>query len=418
MSTPLQHHALSPARERATLLTLAAVQFTHVLDFMIMMPLGSQLMAVFKIDPAQFTYLVAAYGIAAAVAGLAGGFFLDRFDRKRSLVVLFAGYGVATLACALAPTHHTLMLARIAAGAFGGLAGSMVGAMVGDIIPPERRGRAMGVVMSAFPLASVLGVPLGLVLTGKYGWHAPFFLLAGCAAVILGIAIATLPPIRTAVRDHQPIRQMREIMSHGIHLRAFALGAVLVMAGGILIPFIAPSFVVNVGLDEASQLPITYAVGGLATALSTPLIGYLSDRMDRLKLLVLISIAAIGTVLLITRLGPASVLTASVVMALFMVTMSGRFSPAMTMITNAVESRYRGGFMSVNAALQQAASAGANVLAGVFVTRTAGGQLAGLPQLGYASIGFFVLTALLAAQLRAAAPHVARNGVRPPAPAA
>jgi predicted MFS family arabinose efflux permease len=271
--------------------------------------------------------------------------------------------------------------------------------------------------MSAFPLASVLGVPLGLVLTGKYGWHAPFFLLAGCAAVILGVAIATLPPIRTAVRDHQPIRQMREIMSHGIHLRAFALGAVLVMAGGILIPFIAPSFVVNVGLDEASQLPITYAVGGLATALSTPLVGYLSDRMDRLKLLVLISIAAIGTVLVITRLGPASVLTASVVMALFMVTMSGRFSPAMTMITNAVEARYRGGFMSVNAALQQAASAGANVLAGVFVTRTAGGQLAGLPQLGYASIGFFVLTALLAAELRSAAPHVARSGVRPPATA-
>lgn len=415
MSTPLQHHALSPARERATLLTLAAVQFTHVLDFMIMMPLGSQLMAVFEIDPAHFTYLVASYGIAAAVAGLAGGFFLDRFDRKRSLVFLFAGFGLATLACALAPTHHTLMLARIAAGAFGGLAGSMVGAMVGDIIPPERRGRAMGLVMSAFPLASVLGVPLGLVLAGKFGWHAPFFLLAGCTAVILGIAISTLPPIRTAVRDHQPIRQMREIMSHGIHLRAFALGAVLVMAGGILIPFIAPSFVVNVGLSEASQLPVTYAVGGLATALSTPLIGYLSDRMDRLKLLVLISIAAIGTVLVITRLGPASVLTASIVMALFMVTMSGRFSPAMTMITNAVEARYRGGFMSVNAALQQAASAGANVLAGVFVTRTAGGQLAGLPQLGYASIGFFVLTALLAAQLRAAAPHVARSGVAPPA---
>ena len=146
MSAPLQHHALSPARERATLLTLAAVQFTHVLDFMIMMPLGSQLMAVFNIGPAQFTYLVASYGIAAAVAGLAGGFFLDRFDRKRSLVVLFAGFGLATLACALAPTHHTLMLARIAAGAFGGLAGSMVGAMVGDIIPPERRGRAMGIV--------------------------------------------------------------------------------------------------------------------------------------------------------------------------------------------------------------------------------------------------------------------------------
>jgi len=126
-----KHHALTPGRERATLLTLAAVQFTHILDFMIMMPLGAQLMEVFQISPAQFTQLVASYGFAAAISGLAGGFVLDRFDRKRSLVVLYAGFGLATLACALAPTHHTLILARLAAGAFGGLAASMVTAMVG-----------------------------------------------------------------------------------------------------------------------------------------------------------------------------------------------------------------------------------------------------------------------------------------------
>ncbi|WP_414663980.1 MFS transporter [Horticoccus sp. 23ND18S-11] len=412
------HHGLSPGRERATLLTLGAVQFTHILDFMIMMPLGAQLMVVFNITPAQFSYLVASYGIAAAVSGFAGGFVLDRFDRKRSLVFLYAGFGVTTLACALAPTHHTLMLARIAAGAFGGLAGSMVNAMVGDIIPPERRGRAMSYVMVAFPVASVVGVPLGLVLAGKFGWHAPFFLLAGCAAAILVLAIMALPPIRTAVHGHQPLRQMGAILSHRVHLRAFALGAVLVMAGGVLIPFIAPSFVSNVGLDEKIQLPITYIAGGLATVLSTPLVGRLSDRMDRLKLLAIMSGGAVFVVLVITHMGHASLATASVMMALFMVTMSGRFAPAMTMITNAVEARYRGGFMSVNAALQQAASAGASVLAGSFITRTPGGQLHGMPVLGYASIGFFVLTVLLAAELRAAAPHVATPGVRPqPTPA-
>jgi predicted MFS family arabinose efflux permease len=401
-----QHHRLTPGRERATLMTLAAVQFTHILDFMIMMPLGAQLMQAFNISPAQFTHLVASYGIAAAGSGFAGGFVLDRFDRKRALTFLYAGFGVSTLACAMAPTHGALMLARIAAGAFGGLAGSMVTAMVGDIVPPARRGRAMSIVMSAFPLASVLGVPLGLYVAARYNWHAPFFLLAVCSAVVLVVAMVALPPIRTAVHGHQPVRQMREILSHGIHLRAFAVGMVLVMAGGTLIPFIAPSFIANLGLDAAVGLPMTYMVGGITTAVSTPFIGWLSDRFDRLKLLAIMSACAIVVVLIITRLGPTSVAVASLMMALFMVTMSGRFTPAMTMITNAVESRYRGGFMSVNAALQQAASAGATVLAGEFVTRAPDGRLAGMPALGHVSVALFLLTVLLAAKLRSAAPHV------------
>lgn len=416
MSLPDQHHALPPRRERATLLALGAVQFTHILDFMIMMPLGEQLMQAFGITPGQFTRLVACYGLAAAVSGFGGGFFLDRFDRKRALLICYAGFGLATLACAFAPSHHALMLARLAAGACGGLAGSLVSAMVGDIIPPARRGRAMSFVMAAFPLASVLGVPAGLVLAGRFGWHAPFFLLAVCSALNLVLASAVLPHLRTAVQDHQPARQMREILSHGIHLRAFAVGIMLVMSGGVVIPFLAPSFIANAGLNEQIQLPITYAVGGIATAISTPLVGWLSDHMDRLKLLAIMSGLAITVTLFITRLGHSTVWFASLMMALFMVTMSGRFSPAMTMIANAVEARYRGGFMSVNAALQQAASGLANVLAGLFVIRDASGRLDGLPVLSYVSTGFFLLTVLLAAELRAAAPHVAAAATRPPEP--
>ena len=407
MSAHGQIHALTPGRERGTLLALGAIQFTHILDFMIMMPLGAQLMQVFQISPAQFTHLVAAYGFAAAVSGMAGGFVLDRFDRKRALVFLYAGFGLATLACAMAPTHGALMAARLAAGAFGGLAGSMVNAMIGDVIPISRRGRAMSIVMTAFPLASVLGVPIGLYVAARFNWHAPFFLLAACSLVVLLVVAVVLPSIRTAVSDHQPLRQMREILSHGVHLRAFALGTVLVMAGGMLIPFIAPSFIANLRLDPEVGLPITYMVGGVATALSTPLIGALSDRVDRLRLLAVMSAIAIIVVLAVTRLGPTSVAVASAMMALFMMTMSGRFAPAMTMITNAVEARYRGGFMSVNAALQQAASAAASVLAGQFITRAPDGHLVGMPTLGYVSIGFFVLTVVLAAELRSAAPHVA-----------
>jgi predicted MFS family arabinose efflux permease len=418
MSVPGQHHALTPRRERATLLALGAVQFTHILDFMIMMPLGAQLMKVFNITPAQFTHLVASYGLAAAISGFAGGFVMDRFDRKRALLVLYTGFGLATFACGLAPTHHWLLVARLAAGAFGGLAGSMVSAMVGDVVPIERRGRALSFVMMSFAVASVLGVPAGLLLASRFGWHAPFFMLGGCAAANLVLASFALPHIKTAIHDHEPWRQMREILSHRIHLRAFAVGAVLVMAGGCLVPFIAPSMVVNVGLTEA-QLAWAYGAGGLCSIISMPIIGRLSDRLDKLRLLGWMSAGAVVVVLVLTRLGPAPLAVACLVMAMFMVTMSSRFTPAMAMVTNAVEARYRGGFMSVNSSLQQAASGLANVIAGIFVTSDAAGHLIGYPTLGYAAIGFFVLTYLLAAELRAAAPHVsapAKKTGAPPAP--
>ncbi|MBI5771616.1 MAG: MFS transporter [Verrucomicrobia bacterium] len=405
MSGEPPHHALTPRRELATLLALGAVQFTHIVDFMIMMPLGSQLMRQFGITPAQFTLLVGAYGLAAGISGLAGGFVLDRYDRKRALLILYAGFGLSTLACGLAPTHHTLMAARIAAGAFGGLAGSMVSAMVADVIPPERRGRAMSVVMGAFPVASVLGVPAGLKLASEFGWHAPFFFLAACSAANLLLASWALPHLATARHDHEPLRQMREIVTHGVHLRAFAVGAVLVMAGGCLVPFIAPSMVANMNIGE-DELWKAYLVGGVCTFFSMLIVGRLTDRVDKLGLLTWMSAASVGVVLVLVRLGPSPLWLACAIMALFMVTMSSRFTPAMTMVTNAVEARYRGGFMSVNAAFQQAASAVASMLAGKFVTADAAGRLAGLPLLGYVAIGFFVLTVLCAMALRAAAPHV------------
>lgn len=413
MSGIVQHHELPKSRELTTLIALAAVQFTHILDFMIIMPLGAQLMRVFEITPAQFSHLVASYGIAAAVSGLAGGFVLDRFDRKRSLLILYTCFGLATVACGFAPSYWSLLAARVAAGAFGGLSGAMVTAMVGDIIPPARRGKAMSVVMAAFPVASVLGVPAGLILAAKYGWHAPFFLLGGCAAVNVVIASLALPHLKTAVRTNNPLRQMVEIVTHGIHLRAFALSTVLVMAGGCIIPFLAPSLVANLGIPE-TDLSKAYAVGGLATLFSTPLIGALSDRYDRFHLLTIVSVGAATVVLVLTNLGPSSLMVACSIMAVFMVTMSGRFAPAMAMVTNAVDARYRGGFMSVNSALQQAASGLSSVLAGAFVTTGPGGRLLGYPSLGVLSVGFFILTVICAARLRAVAPYVSRS-IKPPA---
>ena len=395
--------------ERGVLFTLAAVQFTHIMDFMIMMPLGARLMRVFNITPTQFSYLVAAYGLSAAITGFAGGFFVDRLDRKRALLWLYAGFGLSTLACALAPTLHLLLAARLAAGAFGGVAGSLVLAIVSDVIPPERRGRGMAVVMTAFPLASVLGVPTGLVLVDLFEWHAPFVMLAAMSVPIWFIASRFLPALPPSTVKTHPGRQMWAILTHGVHLRGFVLTASLVFAGGLIIPFMSPSLVANTGLTE-SQLKFVYLCGGAATFFTTTLFGRLTDRHDKLNVLTGVSVVAIATVLVLTHLGPAPVVFTLAVTSLFFVAMAGRFTPSMAMISNAVEQRYRGGFMSVNSAVQQAASGIANLTAGMLVTREASGHLAGYPRVGWLAVAAFVLTVVLAWRLRSAAPHAAKPG--------
>ena len=398
------------ARERLLLTTLAAVQFTHIMDFMILMPLGSQLMRIFDISAAQFSYLVASYSVAAAATGFAGGFVIDRFDRKRALLALYSGFGLATLACALAPTYEVLLGARVLAGGFGGLAGSIVTAAASDVVPPERRGAALGVVMTAFPFAAVMGVPAGLLLAGWFEWHAPFFLLAGLSLVIGFLGWRILPALPPHPITTAPWQQMREILFTRVHRRGFMLSAALVFAGGCIAPFMAPAMVANVGLTEA-QLPMIYLAGGACTFFTVPWIGRLADRHDKLHVLTGVSIVAGISALVLTNLPPVPVAVALIATTMFMISMSGRFPPAMALITNSVDARYRGGFMSVNSSVQQGFSALANIVAGALVTRDAlTNRLEGFPRAGIVAAFSFGLAVYLAARLRAVAPAASAPG--------
>jgi predicted MFS family arabinose efflux permease len=394
---------LPPAKEKVLLYVLAAIQFTHILDFMIVMPLGPRLMEIFRITPAQFGLIVSTYTFSAGLFGLVAAWFLDRFDRKRALLCLYAGFGLGTLACALAPNFHFLVAARFLAGGFGGVATATILAMIGDAIPPNRRGQAMGTLFSSFSLASIAGVPAGLFLANHLGWHAPFYLLACLSVVIIVLAAFTLP----SMRDHmargkpKPWEEMKSILGRANHWRAFALTVVMTMAGFLIIPYLSPSLVANVGLKN-EQLPFIYLFGGAATFFSMRWIGKVSDKLGLLRVFTVVSVIAMAPILVISMLPPVPLWAALIVSTCFMVFTSGRFIPGMAMVTNSVQAQYRGGFMSLNSAIQQFASGLASLLAGSIIATGADGRLEHYGLVGLIGVGCLATSMLLARGLKAA----------------
>jgi predicted MFS family arabinose efflux permease len=391
--------------ERLVLLLLAAIQFATNLDFLIILPLGPQYMRLMHISPAQFNLMVAAYAIAAGISGVAAGFFLDRFDRKNALLFLFLGFAGGTLMCALAPSYRLLVAARAFAGMFGGVTGATILAIVGDVIPEYRRGEAMGLVMSAFSVASIFGVPLGLVLANDWSWHVPFYFIAGISLPVLLAVARFVPPLRGHL-DHahelHPAARMLAVLMEPNHQMAFVFMAVLTCAGFTIFPTLATYMVYNVGMTE-KQLPFIYVAGGFCTFFSMNWVGRWADRAGKLRVFTLMSLAATVPVLILTNLPRVPLAAALATSTLLMICMSGRFVPAMAMMTASVESRYRGGFMSVNSSVQQFSCGLAAWISGSIIGQGAKQEITHYPLAGLVSMGCVLACIWLARFLRPAA---------------
>lgn len=374
--------------ERWMLLLLAAIQFTTNLDFLIIMPLGPQYMRVMHITPAQFNVIVASYAIAAGIAGVAAGFFLDHFDRKTALLTLYLGFGIGTLLCALAPNFEMLVAARAIAGIFGGVTGAVILAIVGDAIPEYRRGEAMGMVMSAFSVASIVGVPLGLWLASKFSWHVPFFVIAAITIPILVAVVRHVPSMRGHLQhamETHPAARMMAVLVEPNHRMAFLFMMVLTCAGFTIFPMLATYMVYNVGLTE-QQLPFIYLTGGACTLFSMNLIGRWADRAGKQRVFTIMSCLAAVPILALTNLPRVPLLVALAVSTTLMICMSGRFVPAMAMMTATVESRYRGGFMSVNSSVQQFSCGLAAWVSGIIIGQGPNDEITHYPQAGLLSL--------------------------------
>jgi len=408
------HATLTPQRERYVLLTLSGIQFSHVLDFMIMMPLGPILMAAFGIGTHEFGLLVASYSFSAALSGLLAATFVDRFERKRLLLVMFALFGLSTLACGLAPGYATLLIARGLAGMFGGVMGAMVQTMVGDVIPFARRAKSAGIVSAAFSLSTVAGVPLSLWLANHLGWRAPFALIAVFTVLFIMIGLRILPELRQHIgteKQAHPFSSMFAVLRNANHLRALLFSALIIFSGFTVIPYITIYAVSNVGILQ-QDIPFIYLAGGAATLFTARRIGYWADLRGKVKVYRLVATAALLPLFVVTQAGVVPLWLWLIFTTAFFVLVSGRMIPAMAIITSAAQPKLRGTFMSLNATMQSFAMSLATALAGFIITQNSAGKIVGYETVGYIAMTANVLAIAFSARIlmhdqRAGLPDVA-----------
>jgi predicted MFS family arabinose efflux permease len=382
------HPSLSPQRERYLLLTLAGIQFSHILDFMVMMPLGPMLIAAFGISTHEFGLLVASYSFSAAFSGLLAATFIDRFERKGFLLVMFALFGIATLACALAPSYLTLLIARGLAGAFGGVIGAMVHTVVGDVIPFARRAKAGGMISAAFSVSTVAGVPLSLWLANHFEWRAPFILIAILTVLFIIVGIRVLPELRhhiSAEKQAHPFSALFTVLRDANHLRALLFSALIIFSGFTVIPYITLYAVGNVGIS-LHDIPLIYLAGGAATLITARVIGHWADTHGKVQVYRQVALTALIPLLAVTHIGAAPLWLWLVCTTAFFVLVSGRMIPAMAIITSAAQPKLRGTFMSLNATMQSLAMGLASTLAGYLITQDANGSLVHYERVGYVAV--------------------------------
>jgi predicted MFS family arabinose efflux permease len=389
-------YQLSPVRERGLLWLLALTQFTIIMDFMVMMPLGPQIMHAFAISPASFATAVSAYSWCAGLSGLFAATYIDRFDRRKLLLTIYALFALSNLGCALAPNFHGLLLARAFAGLTGGVLGSVIMAIVSDVIPATRRGAATGIIMTSLSLAAIAGVPAGVQLGASFGWSSPFFLLVGLSLLIWLIGAWLVPSLRAHLaRAPVPLAHvlpdLLALIREPLHLRAYTLTFVMMISHMLVIPFISPMLVANHGIAPR-QISWIYMAGGAATFFSARRVGRLADRIGKHRIFRAVCLFSILPVLTITHLPhwPFGLMVA--LFPLFMVAVSGRMIPMQALLTTLPPAERRGAFLSVNSAIQSLGSGTGAWLGGLLLSTSAQGQIHGYGSNGWCAVALLVFT--------------------------
>jgi len=399
-------------QEKLLLASLAGAKFTHIMDFMVMMPLGPLLMKTMNISAQQFGFLVASYTISAGVAVLLTAMFIDKLPRRKTLIYVYLGFMLGTLVCGISNSYYTLILARMLTGIFGGVLNALILSTVGDTFPIDKRAGAMGIVMSAFSAAAALGVPFGIYLASLGNWNWPFFVIVLLAlplwfGLYLFVPKTEKPGLGEALIDESKkgyFEVFSRVLRNPNQLTALGMSLALVLGQFMIIPYISPFMVGNIGFTQM-QLVYIYLCGGLSTLITGPIIGRLADKYGHKRLFLVFACCSMIPLLLVTHLPKVEMPLALMASTLFFIFISGRIIPSSTMVVSSVETRYRAGFVSINTAMQQFAAGIAATISGSIVTEIAIKDselksISGYHYVGYLAVGLTIIAMILGSRLK------------------
>lgn len=355
---------------------LTIVQFTVVLDFAVMAPLGAELIDSLDISTKQFGILVSAYALSAGASGFLLAGFIDRFDRKNILLIMYVGFIIGTVCCAIAPSYYFLLVSRIVAGVFGGVMSGITFATVTDFFRYEIRGRVMGFIQMAFSASQILGIPLGLYLAHIWSWHVPFYFIVGIGLINIGMLVKFMKPIpsKTIPGEKSSYFQViKRVFTNKNYLVAFSTTFFLATGGFILQPYVTPHLVFDLNYAE-DQLPYVFFSAGIATLIGSPIFGKLSDSWGKYKLFVTGSLLAGICIIWFVNVPAGNLFMVAVAFSCMMLFVSSRIISATAMITAIPDASERGAFMNINSAIQQSSGGIASILGGIVLIEKEGNQ--------------------------------------------
>jgi predicted MFS family arabinose efflux permease len=376
---------------------LSFLQFTIVLDFMMLSPLGALVIPALKISPSQFGLVVSTYAFSAGLSGVLTAGFADRFDRKKLLIIFYSGFLAGTLLCGLASSYPMLLIARMVTGLFAGVVGSVSFAIVTDLFPVQMRGRVMGMMQTAFAASTVLGIPLALYLSNHWGWNAPFFMLVVvCAAV--GVLIQTkLLPVNEHLKhrpDRSPLHHLLQTVTNGRYVQGFLTTGLLSVGGFMLMPFISLFSVNNIGIS-LEQLPLVYMITGVFSIVAGPLLGRASDAYGKINVFTFGCVLTVVMVLIYTHMHTSPLWMLCAVMVLLQIGIFSRMISASALVSALPAPADRGAYMSISSSLQQVAGGVASIIAGLIVVVAPSGELLHFDVLGYVLVVTTAITLTL-----------------------
>ena len=355
--------------QKLLIVVLALLQFTVILDFMVLSPLGDILMKSLNMTPTGFGLVVSGYAFSAGASGILAAGFADKFDRKKLLVFFYIGFILGTLSCAMANSYWMLLLARIVTGLFGGVIGSIAMAIITDVFEVNQRGRVIGYVQMAFALSQILGIPMGLYFANLWGWHSSFLMIVLLATALLLVIMFTMKPVSGHLQlqtDKKAFLHLWHTLTNKSYATGFLATAFLAIGGFMLMPF-GSAFLINNLHMLQTDLPMIYMITGACYVVILPVVGKLSDKMDKYRLFTIGSCITIAMVLLYTNLSSATLAQVVIINVIMFSGIMSRMIPATTLNTSLPQMRDRGAFMSINASLSQIAGGIAGVCAGFIV---------------------------------------------------